>query len=774
MSSRPILIVDDEAINLATLKQILAPHYPLVFARSGTECLSAAQKHQPSLILLDVQMPDLDGHEVCRRLKADGQTEHVPVIFVTALAEVGDEAAGFDCGAVDYIVKPVSPALVLARVRTHLSLVRASMLERYVEQLEAQQLKISRLSRIKTVLSGINSAIVRLRDRQALLDEACRVAAEDGGFGLAWIGLAHGPLAILDPAASRGLDTPQLDRLRDALATHARQRRRAVPYRALDGGGPVCCNDLAEAEPADAVCSQALARGFGSVVALPLAPWDRSVGVIMLYAREAHFFDEDELKLLGELAGDISFALKHIEQEERVHYLSRFDALTGLPNHQVFLDHLGVTIQAAETAGRTAVAVVVNLTRFKRLNDAFGRHVGDQLLQQLGQRLAAGFARGYSVARIAGDTFALAGPYSSDEDIATLLRALDDVVSKPTAVNASEVALDAQFGLAVYPGDGTDAESLFRNAEAALKQARLSGQRHATYSPEMNLRMTEKFEMERRLREALARQEFVLHFQPKVDLAQGHITGAEALLRWRHPQRGLVPPGEFISIAEETGLIVPIGEWVIQAVCAQQAAWQSRGIPTLPIAVNLSALQFHKGRVLACVQQALRDNELSAAAIEIELTETLVMQDPDEAKRTMIDFRELGLHLSLDDFGTGHSSLAYLKLFPFNSVKIDRAFVTDISRSGEDAAIALAIISMAHSMHMDVVAEGVETLDQFQFLRQHGCDQMQGYYFSRPIQAEDYALMLVDGRRLQSMPQQSGIAGVGLAGSRLRRSGLGH
>jgi diguanylate cyclase (GGDEF)-like protein len=772
MSIRPILIVDDEAINLATLKQILAPHYPLVFARSGNECLAAAQKHQPSLILLDVQMPDLDGYEVCRRLKADPQTEHIAVIFVTALADVGDEAAGFECGAVDYIVKPVSPALVLARVRTHLSLVRASMLERYVEQLESQQLKIGRLSRIKTVLSGINSAIVRLRERQVLLDEACRIAAEEGGFAMAWVALAHGPLSTLSPIATRGLDAQQLDHLRFTLSNDARQHRRALPYRALDDSAVVYCNDLAQADTADTICADALACGFGSAIALPLTPRERPIGVIVLYARDPQLFDDDELKLLGELAGDISFALKHIEQEEKVHYLSRYDALTDLPNNHVFLDHLGLAIQSAAATGRTVVAVVANLAGFKHLNDAFGRHVGDQLLRQLGQRLTAEFSRSHSVARVAGDTFALAGPYSGDEGLAALLRTLGEVVGKPVTVDGAEIGLDAHFGLAVYPDDGADGESLFRNAEAALRQARLSGERHATYSPEMNARMAEKHEMERMLREALARQQFVLHFQPKVDLRQGRITGAEALIRWQHPGRGLLAPGAFISVAEETGLIVPIGDWVIQAVCAQQAVWRSRGIPTLPIAVNLSALQLREGRVRSCIEQALRDNKLDAAALELELTETLVMQDPVEAERTMRDFRKFGLHLSLDDFGTGYSSLAYLKLFPFNSVKIDRAFVTDVTRSEEDGAIALAIVAMAHSMHMHVIAEGVETLAQLQFLRQSGCDQMQGYYFSRPVPAEDYARMLLEGRRLEAAPLTA-IAGANFAAAK-RPAPIGH
>ncbi|HEY9105192.1 MAG TPA: EAL domain-containing protein, partial [Roseateles sp.] len=772
--ARPLLIVDDEAVNLATLKQILGADYPLVFARSGSECLAAARKHQPALILLDVQMPDLDGYEVCRRLKADLETAAIAVIFVTALADVGDEAAGFACGAVDYIVKPVSPALVLARVRTHLSLVHTSMLERYIVELEAQQRRIGRLNRIQTVLSGINSAIVRLHERRALFEEACRIAVEDGGFATAWIGLAQGAGNTLDTAAARGLNAGALDKLRGLLAADG-QARSSLAYQALDGAQPAWCNDLSQADPAEAGVAEALRAGFGSAIALPLAPDDRPVGVMVLCARESQVLDDEELKLLGELAGDIAFGLRNIEQEERVNYLSRFDALTGLPNNLVFLDRLDLAVQSAAGSGGKVVAVVANLSRFKHLNDTFGRHVGDQLLRELGQRLQASFARSHSVARLAGDTFAVAGSYANDEDIAALLRSLDEAVAQPTRVAGLDAALNAHYGLAVYPDDGGDAEALFRNAEAALKQARQSGEKHATYSPQMYARMAEKHEMERLLREALAQQQFVLHFQPKVDLRGGHITGAEALIRWRHPRRGLVPPGEFIPVAEETGLIMPIGEWVMQAVCAQQAAWRARGVPTPPVAVNLSALQFREGRVRQCIEQALSDNGLGPETVELELTETMVMQDPADAERTLQGFRQLGLHLSLDDFGTGYSSLAYLKLFPFNSVKIDRAFVTDITRGAEDAAIALAVIAMAHSMGMHVIAEGVETQGQAGFLRASGCDQMQGYHFSRPVPADDYARMLNEGRRLASLHEDAGGAALeGHAAPRQRQAPKDH
>jgi len=745
VTRRPLLIADDEPVNLSVLRRILAPEHELVFARSGLDCLAAARKHRPALILLDVQMPDLDGHAVCRRLKADPQTADIPVIFVSALSETGDEAAGFECGAVDYIAKPVSPPLVRARVRTHLSLVQASTLQRYVRELEAQQLKVRRLSRFHELLSGINSAIVRLRERQTLFDEACRIAVQAGGFAAAWIALREPEGGALRLAASQGLSGERTLRLREALAGRAADPCVALARQALTGAATALDHELGAAPGAG------MEAAHRAAIALPLTPGERPLGVLVLCTGEAGQFDDEELKLLGELAGDIAFALNHIEQEERLLYLSRFDALTGLPNHPMFMERLALMLQAAAASGSAVVVVVADVHRFKRVNDALGRHVGDQLLKQLAQRLESECAPGHGVARLAADGFAVAGLCGGDEAIAALLRQLDELFARPARVESTELSVSARFGLAVFPGDGEDAETLFRNAEAALKQARQSGDRHAIYSPDMNARMNEKLELESQLRLALERQEFELHYQPKVDLRDGRITGAEALIRWRRPDQGLVPPGEFIPVAEESGLIVPMGAWVLEAVCAQQAAWRDSGLPLLPVAVNLSALQFRQGRVRQEVAQALQRHGLAPRLLELELTETLVVQSPAEARASMDELRGLGLHLSLDDFGTGYSSLAYLRQFPFDSVKIDRAFVTDITRSEQDAAIALAIIAMAHSMGMRVIAEGVETVEQARFLSARGCDQMQGYYFSRPLPAPDYARLLAEGRRLQGV-----------------------
>lgn len=748
MNSGPILIVDDEPSNLATLQQILKNDYSLVFARSGVEGLAAARKHQPSLVLLDIDMPDMDGYAVCRALKASPGTENTPVIFVSSLSEVGDEAQGFDSGGVDYIVKPVSPALVRARVRNQLSLVRTSMLERYIEALEEQREKVARLSRIKTVLGNINSAMLRLREPQPLFDEACRILAQDGGFRAVWIGYQPRNTERPLPIAARGIEIERLHRLFVDLADAGAST--AWIEHLFDGADPLVRNDLAQAQ--DPIARDALGHGFASLVALPLRPGGRMAGVLVLYAEHADFFDDEELKLLGELAGDISFAIQHIEQTDRVNYLSYYDSLTGLPNNLLFLDRLGQSLQSARHAQGQVVVALAELRRFKPLNDAYGRHVGDQVLQQVAQRLSEPRADANgepaTVARIAGDRFAIS--CAGSEAVGAQLARFDERITAPMRIGPHELHPLLSWGVAMHPADGDDAETLFRNAEAALKQAKDAGERFAYYSPLLNARMAEKIELESQMREALEHHQFSVHYQPKVDLERGIIVGAEALVRWQHPERGMVSPGDFIPLAEETGLIVPLGEWVIRAVCRQQAEWTSHGVGIVPVAINLSALQFRKGRVMDCIRDSLERNDLQPASIELELTETSVMRDVEHAEVLMREFRDLGLRLSLDDFGTGYSSLAYLKHFPFDTVKIDRAFVTDVIRNPEDAAIAGAIIAMAHQLKMDVVAEGVEREDQAGFLHGKGCDQIQGFLFSRAVPAEAFAAMLDGGKRMET------------------------
>lgn len=748
MSSSTILIVDDEPSNLATLKQILDGHYTLTFARSGEECLTAAQKHKPALILLDIQMPDMDGYTVCRKLKADPLTENTPVIFVSSLGDVGDEAAGFAAGGVDYIIKPVSPALVLARVHTHLSLVRATILEVYVKQLEIERAKTARLSRILAVLSGTNSTIVRVREPQALVEEACHIAVEQGGFGVAWIGMTGTDGHTLTMAASEGVATDQQSASM-LLAANDESLGLEIPYAVLKTGKAAYCNDVRIAADRSRSCQDALDQGYLSIVGLPLSSSDKLAGVMMLYAREANYFDDEEMRLLSELAGDISFALQAFEYEKQASFLSYYDPLTALPNMALFLDRLDQLVQTARRDGSAVFVIALNIDRFKQLNDRLGRHVGDQVLRVVGKRLGERISNACSVTRIGADNFAVAGVQANHEEVRALCEQIIALLNEPLVIDNQSLLLSARLGIAIYPEDASDGESLFKNAEAALKQTKEAKARFLFYSAEVNARIAEKAELEHLLRMALANKQFVLHFQPKVDLNTGRIVGAEALIRWQHPEHGIVPPAEFIPLTEETGLIVPIGEWVIRTVCAQQAAWLRDGIPIVPIALNLSALQFREGNVLEIVRDALSEHAIEPGWLELELTESLVMHNPDDAQKAMHAFRDLGLSLSLDDFGTGYSSLAYLKRFPFNTVKIDYGFVAGITKNPEDAAIATAIIGMAHSLHMDVIAEGVETEAQYKFLRARHCDQIQGYFFSRAVPAEDFAAILEADKHIE-------------------------
>ncbi|MBI3712968.1 MAG: EAL domain-containing protein [Burkholderiales bacterium] len=757
MMHLPVLVVDDEPNNLALIQQILGKDYQLFFARSGAECLKAAKKHQPALILLDIQMPDMDGYLVCNTLKSDPSTENIPVIFVSALSDVGNEAAGFLCGGVDYLIKPVSPALVLARVKTHLSLVRASRLEAYIEQLEIERAKTTRLSRILAFLSNTNSMIVRTKDTRTLFNEACEIAVKQGGFGIAWIIQTEAPkqmdsnmtdLRELTLVANTGLRTNQQTHLLEQLKV-PNSDTLDIPRQVYAHGAIRFCNDIRNYPGADPHLQDMLHLGLLSVVGLPLFTFEKIVAIMVLYARDANYFDEEELKLLSELAGDISFALQAIEYEKKAQFLSYFDALTALPNTALFFDRLHSLIKAAQANEDSVFVIAINIHHFKQINDSLGRHIGDQVLRIVGKRLHENFSPHYCVARTGADNFIIAGSQTRSEKAAGLCKKILVLLESNIAVDQMQLNLSAHLGIAMYPADASDSETLFKNAEAAVKQSKSDKTNFTFYSPDINAKIIKKIETEQLLRAAIHADQFILHYQPKIDLKTGEIVAAEALIRWQHPLQNIVLPTEFIPVAEESGMILAIGEWVIRSVCAQQATWLQDAMPVVPVALNLSALQFTNNHLLDIVQDSLKQHHLAPHWIELELTETMVMENPEATQRAMHKFREMGIRLYLDDFGTGYSSLAYLKRFPFHAVKIDRTFVTDIPHNTEDTVIATAIIAMAHSLNMRVIAEGVENEDQLDFLRHRDCDEMQGYLFSPPVSAQEFATMLRKGKRIQ-------------------------
>ncbi len=444
--------------------------------------------------------------------------------------------------------------------------------------------------------------------------------------------------------------------------------------------------------------------------------------------------------------------------ETRVQYQATHDALTGLANRNLLYDRLNQAIAYAARYDHSIWVVFLDLDRFKLVNDSLGHKAGDTFLNALSDRLRAAMRETDTVARLGGDEFVLVLPGSPEGSLSLgTLHRIMDIVRQTFLIEEREFSLTCSIGVAVYPIDGTGPETLIERADIAMYCAKEAGRNNFQFfTPTMNERLLERLHIEDDLRKALERNEFVLHYQPQVDLRTGRMIGMEALIRWQHPQRGLVPPFRFISVAEETGLIVPIGAWVIRTACAQNQAWQQAGLGHLRVAVNLSTSQFTQPDLVQSIASILKETGLDAQYLEIELTESLMMTDVEHGIGILCELKALGVHLSVDDFGTGYSSLSYLKRFPIDMLKIDQSFVREITVEPDDAAIVMSIISLAHSLHLEVIAEGVETLAQLTYLRDNGCDEMQGYYFSKPVVATEFEVML---REEKSLPEK--LIGVG-------------
>jgi diguanylate cyclase (GGDEF)-like protein/PAS domain S-box-containing protein len=437
--------------------------------------------------------------------------------------------------------------------------------------------------------------------------------------------------------------------------------------------------------------------------------------------------------------------------EERLNYLANHDALTGLPNRILYLERLSLALAHAHRNRKLVAVMFFDLDRFKIINDTLGHNAGDQLLQEVGERVAAILREDDTVARMGGDEFTVILEGVCDEqDAIQVAQKIIDVIAHPVDLGGQEVFITASVGISIYPNDGSDAHALVKNADAAMYRAKEQGKNnYQFFKADMNTRAFERLALENSLRRALERNEFELHYQPQVDLGTGQVVGAEALIRWRHPDMGLVSPERFISIAEETGMILQIGEWVLRAACTQNKAWQDAGFPPLQVAVNLSARQFKQKNLVGMIETVLAETGLAAEFLELEITEGVIMEHATETIATLTSMKELGLQLSIDDFGTGYSSLSYLKRFPIDTLKIDRSFVRDITTDQEDAAITTAVIALAHSLKLMVIAEGVESAEQLAFLREHGCDEIQGYYFSVPLSVADFTARMENGWRVE-------------------------
>jgi diguanylate cyclase (GGDEF)-like protein len=435
-------------------------------------------------------------------------------------------------------------------------------------------------------------------------------------------------------------------------------------------------------------------------------------------------------------------SLSHANRQ--LHHLALHDSLTRLPNRSLLEDRIGQAITAGERSGARFALMFLDLDRFKTINDSLGHHYGDKLLQGVAKRLTQSLRAGDTVARLGGDEFVvLLGEVASPTVVANIAQKLVDTLAVPIAVEGQAQNVSVSVGVSMFPDDGASLRELMINADSAMYHAKKMGRgNYQFFAPEMNAAAGARLKLEQALRRALDNGEFELHYQPKVDVASGEVHAMEALVRWRSPERGLVPPAEFIAVSEEIGLIIPLGAWVLREACRQNRAWQLAGLPRLRVAVNLSAYQFRQPNLPEFVAGVLAETGMDASCLEVEVTESVIMHNPADAAQILERLHAQGIHISIDDFGTGYSSLSYLKQFRLDTLKIDRSFVRDISSDADDAAIVSAVIALAHSLRLRVIAEGVETDEQLVYLRQLGCDQYQGFLNSKPLPAAQFEAML--------------------------------
>jgi diguanylate cyclase (GGDEF)-like protein/PAS domain S-box-containing protein len=650
----------------------------------------------PDIILSDFSMPHFDGMSalaLARELSPD-----TPFIFVSGT--IGEEYAirALKDGASDYVLKTnlvrLPPAVERAIQDTEARLQRRSVEEehrRFRVALDASADMIALVDRTTMRYVDVNATICRLL-----------------GFAREEL-LAMGPHDVME-ATREELMGSYDDLIANPASSPASSAN--ANYRCKDGS---------------------------------LLPIESTRRVVR--SGDAHIIVAISRDIRARIASEEALR----RSNERLSYLDQFDTLTGLPNRHLFRDRLAQTLVQAKRSNWPAGVMLIDLDRFKQVNDTLGHAAGDKLLKQAATRLTACVRSGDTVGRFSSDEFAVVlSDLDKPGDSSRVAQKMNEALAAPFNLDGHETYITASIGITLYPADSEEVDALIANADAAMYRAKEEGRNNYQYfTREMNERAHKRVQIETAMRRALERREFLLHYQPKVELVNGGMCGFEALLRWKDPDRGLVSPLEFIPALEDTGLIVPVGEWVIAETCRQVAEWRAAGLVSQPVAVNLSARQFQEEGLLATVRHIVAETGVDAAAIQFEITESLLMKDPERAAGTLRQLKEAGFKLSVDDFGTGYSSLAYLKRFPLDTLKIDRAFVREVDANSDDAAIALAIIGMAHSMKLKVIAEGVETKSQLTFLRERGCDELQGFYFSKPLPAAECTQALAENRRLQ-------------------------
>ncbi len=699
MSAQPsILVVDDDAGGRRLTRATLArAGFAVVEAGNGRLALDQLEKELPDLVLMDVSMPEMDGFTACTELRRLPGGTRVPVIMMTGLDDVQSIERAFEVGATDFITKPINWAILPHRVRY---ILRASAA---INELNQSQRRLSNAQRIGEM--GDWEWDVRA-DRIVPSSQAWRIFGHDGDVS---------PLA--------------LDHFFNAVH-------------------PEDADGLRQA------CRHALAAGIGFAIDHRIV---RPEGDLRHVHQQVEVIEHQPDGRAARLAGAVHDITRHKQAEEQIRRLAYYDPLTGLPNRLLFTEQLQKALAQAERHGRGIAIMFVDLDNFKRVNDTLGHKVGDELLRVASSRLAGTLrshdsvtrnaAEGsHTIARLGGDEFiVLLTDIQRPADATAVARRLVATLAEPVTVQGTEIFVGDSVGVAVYPEDGTDIDTLMKNADTAMYRAKEAGRgAFRFYDSSMNARALDRLVMETQLRRALQREEFVLHYQPRVDVDSGRIVGAEALIRWQHPEQGLMAPAEFIPLVEEVGLVIPIGEWAIHNACRQIAAWRAAGLGLLPVAVNLASTHLRERSLPGVVARAIAEHGVPPNCLEIEVTESLLLADSALSIEIARALDAMGVRLTIDDFGTGYSSLSYLKQLPLVALKIDRSFVRDLGQDPDDEAIVSAIIALAHSLKLKVVAEGVETESQLAMLRARRCDEYQGFLTSRAVPAADFVKLLAE------------------------------
>ena len=693
-----LLVVDDDAVMRDMAAQTLRhAGFAVLEAACGEDALALLEHESVDLLLLDVMLPGIDGHELCRRLRALPHGERLPIMMLTGLDDTASIDEAYRSGATDFIAKPINWTLLAHRVRYGL--------------------------RASAAAEGVLRSRERLTRAQQLASMGSWETVADGS-----VIAGSGELARILGAPASGTDA-------------------YAPQEFL--------NRVCEADRARVRAARDLAVRDGT-------PYQLTFTIVRRDGQRRTVFEQaaavrDGLGRITGIEGITQDVTDRVEAQRQIRSLALNDSLTALPNRDFFCELATPALHRARRLGSECAVLHIDLDRFKSINDAFGRAAGDQVLRATAQRLQACIRAGdlatagrpgagsEVLARVGSNAFTLLlMDVGGAADVAGTAQRLMDEVAQPLRLAGTELVMGASVGIALFPRDADGVEALMGHAEQALYAAKAAGRtQHRFFNEAMNAQAGARLALESELRRAIADGELRLYFQPKMDAQSRRMVGAEALVRWQHPQRGLLLPGEFIPLAEEAGLIVPLGDWVMRCACENLQRWRTLRLATVPLSVNLAAPSFLQEGLVQQLDGLLQTFGLHAGQLTIEVTESLLMQDVGRTVERLQALRERGFGLSLDDFGTGYSSLSYLKRFPIDELKIDRSFVQDVHRGGKDGALVASIIALGGLLDLRVVAEGVETSAQSDFLLSHGCSQQQGYLFARPMPADELMRLLL-------------------------------